>query len=226
MLKEKQKHELNFTQIDVSFLIFSRCRQWFMKRSTLSLCGSFLQCSLMPGSLYVPVQLLDCSLFSSKRLCLTSGGSQEYVISGVTQKLIIICLCSGKTRHCFSWYAADWDLRLFKPYSEQRQTKDAEVDGVCWRCGSYRRLCTCLSVQVSTEAEPVVQSDAQTFTIGVMPQIPGFPQLAPDCDLQITVRGKHAKRHHGGSHDMLYESLRKQWLQQQMMLLLSIIQLL
>lgn len=48
-----------------------------MKRSTLSLCGSFLQCSLMPGSLYVPVQLLDCSLFSSKRLCLTSGGSQE-----------------------------------------------------------------------------------------------------------------------------------------------------
>ncbi|XP_030272850.1 extracellular matrix organizing protein FRAS1 isoform X1 [Sparus aurata] len=40
--------------------------------------------------------------------------------------------------------------------------------------------------QVSTEAAPVFQSDAQTFTIGVMPQIPGFPQLAPDCDLQIT----------------------------------------
>uniref|UniRef100_A0A8P4K7M3 Fraser extracellular matrix complex subunit 1 n=1 Tax=Dicentrarchus labrax TaxID=13489 RepID=A0A8P4K7M3_DICLA len=31
-----------------------------------------------------------------------------------------------------------------------------------------------------------VSSDAQTFTIGVLPQIPGFPQLAPDCDLQIT----------------------------------------
>lgn len=59
---------------------------------------------------------------------------------------------------------------------------------------SYRRLCTCLSVQVSSEAEPVVQSDAQTFTIGVMPQIPGFPQLAPDCDLQITVRGKTRKK--------------------------------
>uniref|UniRef100_A0A672YIC3 VWFC domain-containing protein n=1 Tax=Sphaeramia orbicularis TaxID=375764 RepID=A0A672YIC3_9TELE len=29
-------------------------------------------------------------------------------------------------------------------------------------------------------------SDAQTFTIGVLPQIPGFPQLAPDCDLQVT----------------------------------------
>uniref|UniRef100_UPI001ED83835 extracellular matrix protein FRAS1 n=1 Tax=Scatophagus argus TaxID=75038 RepID=UPI001ED83835 len=40
--------------------------------------------------------------------------------------------------------------------------------------------------QVSTEAAPVIQSDAQTFTIGVLPQIPGFPQLAPDCDLQIT----------------------------------------
>ncbi|KAM9392081.1 extracellular matrix organizing protein FRAS1 [Pholidichthys leucotaenia] len=40
--------------------------------------------------------------------------------------------------------------------------------------------------QVSTEAAPIIQSDTQTFTIGVMPQIPGFPQLAPDCDLQIT----------------------------------------
>lgn len=136
MLKEKRKHELNFTQIDVSFLIFSRCRQWFMKRSTLSLCGSFLQCSLMPGSLYVPVQLLDCSLFSSKRLCLTSGGSQEYIISCVTQKLIIICLCSGKTRHFFSWYAADWDFRL-QSLTVSRGAKDAEVDGVCWRCGSH-----------------------------------------------------------------------------------------
>uniref|UniRef100_A0A3Q3MY85 Fraser extracellular matrix complex subunit 1 n=1 Tax=Mastacembelus armatus TaxID=205130 RepID=A0A3Q3MY85_9TELE len=25
-----------------------------------------------------------------------------------------------------------------------------------------------------------------TFTVGVLPQIPGFPQLAPDCELQIT----------------------------------------
>ncbi|XP_029959982.1 extracellular matrix organizing protein FRAS1 [Salarias fasciatus] len=40
--------------------------------------------------------------------------------------------------------------------------------------------------QVSPEAAPPTQSDAQTFTIGVLPQIPGFPQLAPDCDLQIT----------------------------------------
>lgn len=41
--------------------------------------------------------------------------------------------------------------------------------------------------QVSSEVSAVAQSDAQTFTIGVLPQIPGFPQLAPDCDLQITV---------------------------------------
>ncbi|TMS03411.1 Extracellular matrix protein FRAS1 [Larimichthys crocea] len=40
--------------------------------------------------------------------------------------------------------------------------------------------------QVSTEVAPLIQSDTQTFTIGVLPQIPGFPQLAPDCDLQIT----------------------------------------
>ncbi|MED6246087.1 hypothetical protein ATANTOWER_012632, partial [Ataeniobius toweri] len=39
---------------------------------------------------------------------------------------------------------------------------------------------------VSSDVSPVIQSDAQTFTIGVLPQIPGFPQLAPDCDLQIT----------------------------------------
>ena len=43
-------------------------------------------------------------------------------------------------------------------------------------------------MQVSTEAAPIMQSEAQTFTIGVLPQIPGFPQLAPDCDLQVTVR--------------------------------------
>ncbi|XP_041644401.1 extracellular matrix protein FRAS1 [Cheilinus undulatus] len=40
--------------------------------------------------------------------------------------------------------------------------------------------------QVSTDSAPLLQSDAQTFTVGVLPQIPGFPQLAPDCDLQIT----------------------------------------
>ncbi|KAF7205299.1 extracellular matrix organizing protein FRAS1 isoform X2 [Nothobranchius furzeri] len=39
--------------------------------------------------------------------------------------------------------------------------------------------------QVSSDVSPVLQSDAQMFTIGVLPQIPGFPQLAPDCDLQI-----------------------------------------
>lgn len=48
----------------------------------------------------------------------------------------------------------------------------------------------CVCVQVSTEAAPVTQSDTQAFTIGVLPQIPGFPQLAPDCDLQITVSDK------------------------------------
>ncbi|KAM7415601.1 hypothetical protein PAMA_017903 [Pampus argenteus] len=62
-------------------------------------------------------------------------------------------------------------------------------DGAVW----YRHFGTGANsdsflFQVSTEAAPVLQSDAQTFTIGVLPQIPGFPQLAPDCDLQITGR--------------------------------------
>ncbi|XP_056274598.1 extracellular matrix protein FRAS1 [Pseudoliparis swirei] len=40
--------------------------------------------------------------------------------------------------------------------------------------------------RVSTKAAALRQGDAQTFTIGVLPQIPGFPQLASDCDLQVT----------------------------------------
>ncbi|KAM8885583.1 extracellular matrix organizing protein FRAS1 isoform 1-T2 [Spinachia spinachia] len=40
--------------------------------------------------------------------------------------------------------------------------------------------------QVSTEAAAVQQNRVQTFTIGVLPQTPGFPQLAPDCNLQVT----------------------------------------
>ncbi|KAM6954491.1 extracellular matrix organizing protein FRAS1 [Aplochiton taeniatus] len=40
--------------------------------------------------------------------------------------------------------------------------------------------------QVSNDRSAQTLSDAQTFTIGVLPQTPGFPQLAPDCDLQIT----------------------------------------
>lgn len=52
------------------------------------------------------------------------------------------------------------------------------------------KLCVSICLQVSTEVAPLIQSDTQTFTIGVLPQIPGFPQLAPDCDLQITVRDK------------------------------------
>lgn len=52
----------------------------------------------------------------------------------------------------------------------------------------YKSVRVFMCLQVSTAAAPLTQSHAQTFTIGVLPQIPGFPQLAPDCDLQITVR--------------------------------------
>ncbi|KAJ0067384.1 hypothetical protein NL108_003229, partial [Boleophthalmus pectinirostris] len=40
--------------------------------------------------------------------------------------------------------------------------------------------------KVSADSGPQFQSDPQTFTIGVLPQLPGFPQLSPDCELQIT----------------------------------------
>ncbi|XP_031426498.1 extracellular matrix protein FRAS1 [Clupea harengus] len=40
--------------------------------------------------------------------------------------------------------------------------------------------------QVSSEAHPDTLSDAQTFTIGVVPQIPGMPQLSVGADLQVT----------------------------------------
>lgn len=55
---------------------------------------------------------------------------------------------------------------------------------------SESNLPVCLRWQVSKMSAmgPGPQSDVQTFTIGVLPQIPGFPQLAPDCDLQISVR--------------------------------------
>ncbi|KAM3867993.1 extracellular matrix organizing protein FRAS1 [Diretmus argenteus] len=60
-------------------------------------------------------------------------------------------------------------------------------DGTVW----YRHFGTgtdsdAFQFQVSTESLPLTQRDAQTFTIGVLPQTPGFPQLAPDCELQIT----------------------------------------
>lgn len=41
--------------------------------------------------------------------------------------------------------------------------------------------------QVAAEAFPDTRSDAQTFTIGVMPQTPGLPHLTPGADLQINV---------------------------------------
>lgn len=54
------------------------------------------------------------------------------------------------------------------------------------------RTCTSCTVifmmsQVSAEAFPDTRSDAQTFTIGVMPQTPGLPHLTPGADLQINV---------------------------------------
>ncbi|XP_059921872.1 extracellular matrix protein FRAS1 isoform X2 [Gadus macrocephalus] len=40
--------------------------------------------------------------------------------------------------------------------------------------------------QVSTEGSPDLQGDPQVFSIGVLSQGPGVPQLDPDCQLQLT----------------------------------------
>ncbi|KAA8592453.1 hypothetical protein FQN60_017908, partial [Etheostoma spectabile] len=83
------------------------------------------------------------------------------------------------------WRPSLTDDRGFTPTTSFTQ-QDVN-DGTVW----YRHFGSGTSsdsfqFQVSTEAAPVIRSEAQTFTIGVLPQIPGFPQLAPDCDLQVT----------------------------------------
>lgn len=63
------------------------------------------------------------------------------------------------------------------------------VSSVPLQDGFYNlEACLCLQVSAAAAMSPGPQSEVQTFTIGVLPQVPGFPQLAPDCDLQISVR--------------------------------------
>uniref|UniRef100_A0A3B3VXF3 Fraser extracellular matrix complex subunit 1 n=1 Tax=Poecilia latipinna TaxID=48699 RepID=A0A3B3VXF3_9TELE len=83
------------------------------------------------------------------------------------------------------WHPSLMDDQLFTPTASFTQ-QDVN-DGTVW----YRHFGSSydsdsFQFQVSSDVSPLIQSDAQTFTIGVLPQMPGFPQLAPDCDLQIT----------------------------------------
>ncbi|XP_032434237.1 extracellular matrix organizing protein FRAS1 isoform X1 [Xiphophorus hellerii] len=83
------------------------------------------------------------------------------------------------------WHPSLIDDQLFTPTASFTQ-QDVN-DGTVW----YRHFGSSydsdsFQFQVSSDVSPLIQSDAQTFTIGVLPQMPGFPQLAPDCDLQIT----------------------------------------
>ncbi|KAM8864960.1 extracellular matrix organizing protein FRAS1 isoform 2-T3 [Synchiropus picturatus] len=58
-------------------------------------------------------------------------------------------------------------------------------DGSVW----YRHFggaATSDSFQFKVSTPALQQGDDQTFTVGVLPQIPGFPQLDPECDLQVT----------------------------------------
>uniref|UniRef100_UPI0037E879D7 extracellular matrix organizing protein FRAS1 n=1 Tax=Semicossyphus pulcher TaxID=241346 RepID=UPI0037E879D7 len=83
------------------------------------------------------------------------------------------------------WRPSVTDDRGFTPTSSFTQ-QDVNDGSVWYRHFGRGTDSDSFRFQVSTEAASLTQSDAQIFTIGVLPQIPGFPQLAPDCDLQIT----------------------------------------
>ncbi|XP_035235651.1 extracellular matrix protein FRAS1 isoform X1 [Anguilla anguilla] len=60
-------------------------------------------------------------------------------------------------------------------------------EGVVWyRHSGAGEPSDTFQFKMSSEGSVDTLSDAQTFMIGVMPQTPGFPQLSPDSDLQIT----------------------------------------
>ncbi|KAJ8398108.1 hypothetical protein AAFF_G00431850 [Aldrovandia affinis] len=60
-------------------------------------------------------------------------------------------------------------------------------EGIVWyRHSGAGALWDTFQFQMSSEGSTDTLSDAQTFMIGVMPKTPGFPQLSPGSDLQIT----------------------------------------
>ncbi|KAM9446229.1 extracellular matrix organizing protein FRAS1 [Clarias gariepinus] len=89
--------------------------------------------------------------------------------------------------------AADGPVEAWQTFPESRDTtptssftqQDVNEGTVWYRHYGRGTQRDTFQFQVSAEAFPDTRSDAQTFTIGVMPQTPGLPQLAPGADLQI-----------------------------------------
>ncbi|XP_046698206.1 extracellular matrix protein FRAS1 [Silurus meridionalis] len=89
--------------------------------------------------------------------------------------------------------AADGPVEAWQAFPEGRDTtptssftqRDVNEGTVWYRHYGRGTQRDSFQFQVSAEAFPDTLSDAQTFTIGVMPQNPGFPQLTPGADLQI-----------------------------------------
>ncbi|XP_074526804.1 extracellular matrix organizing protein FRAS1 [Halichoeres trimaculatus] len=83
------------------------------------------------------------------------------------------------------WRPSLTDERGFTPTSSFTQ-QDVNDGSVWYRHFGRGTDTDSFLFQVSADSAPLLQSDAQVFTVGVLPQLPGFPQLAPECDLQIT----------------------------------------
>ncbi|XP_013870055.1 extracellular matrix organizing protein FRAS1 [Austrofundulus limnaeus] len=107
---------------------------------------------------------------------LTSNGQPKY------GEVVLVSMPADSPPE--GWRPSLTDARHFT--STTSFTQQDVNDGTVW----YRHFGSgyesdSFHFQVSSEVSPVVQSDAQTFTIGVLPQIPGFPQLAPDVCLFV-----------------------------------------
>uniref|UniRef100_A0A8B9RD46 Fraser extracellular matrix complex subunit 1 n=1 Tax=Astyanax mexicanus TaxID=7994 RepID=A0A8B9RD46_ASTMX len=113
----------------------------------------------------------------------------EYKGSSDSEILYSIQSDSGEPQHVFVPMPADGPIEAWQAFPENRDTTPTTTftqqdinEGTVW----YRHYGK--STQRDTfqfQVFPDTPSDAQTFSIGVMPQTPGLPQLTPGADLQI-----------------------------------------
>uniref|UniRef100_A0A8B9K9Q3 Fraser extracellular matrix complex subunit 1 n=1 Tax=Astyanax mexicanus TaxID=7994 RepID=A0A8B9K9Q3_ASTMX len=120
----------------------------------------------------------------------------EYKGSSDSEILYSIQSDSGEPQHgeiVFVPMPADGPIEAWQAFPENRDTTPTTTftqqdinEGTVWyrHYGKSTQRDT-FQFQVSSEVFPDTPSDAQTFSIGVMPQTPGLPQLTPGADLQI-----------------------------------------
>ncbi|XP_061880359.1 extracellular matrix organizing protein FRAS1-like [Entelurus aequoreus] len=80
-----------------------------------------------------------------------------------------------------------WSPSEERGYTSTTSFTQQDVDdGTVWyRHFGHGTTSDSFQFQVSSEAPPIVQTNTQTFQVGVLPQNPEFPQLDPDCGLQV-----------------------------------------